>query len=144
MTASSVTSCVTFEIKKRKIWKIQDVQRAVAKLRTSTLHVTAKELNVSAHSLRFALRRRGFDVRFLRAKSIDGQTRLKSSVWPLNSFPSLPIEAPIIAMEAIERKPEHGCSWPIGDLAEGNFRFCGRPRARRKSYCAICAQHANR
>jgi len=45
---------------------------------------------------------------------------------------------PFKAVEALNAKPENGCSWPIGDLESGNFKVCGAKRARHKSYCPSC------
>lgn len=50
------------------------------------------------------------------------------------SFPYLPPAAAAVAALAPET-----CRWPLGRPGEAGFAFCGAPRRRPGSYCAVHA-----
>ncbi|MDX7952793.1 GcrA family cell cycle regulator [Lichenihabitans sp. Uapishka_5] len=45
---------------------------------------------------------------------------------------------------ALRDLPPRGCHWPIGDVEQDGFRFCGAPNRLGRPYCAAHGQLALR
>lgn len=129
---------------KRKMWDERSITHALLTLKTHDLKGAAKRLQVSPDSLRLVLAREGISVRAYRKAAsrnkqlVHAKSRTSAFVAPLSGNS----ERPFLAMNAIERKPANGCSWPTGDLEGDHFEFCGAPRLPRKPYCARCYKRA--
>lgn len=53
-----------------------------------------------------------------------------------------PVEVhPVVSQRLIELADDQ-CRWPIGDLNDPSFRFCGEKKAPSQSYCPECARKA--
>lgn len=133
----------TQPVKLRTVWNNERLREALTSLKTTkNIKETAKQLGVPTTNLSRALRRRGFVIRATVARmKIDcGSHKARTAIWGPNQFIS--DEAPFNAQAAFEAKPINGCSWPIGDLAKGDFRFCGAKRAK-GSYCGACHERAH-
>lgn len=131
-------------VQTRTVWDDKRLKEALIILKeTKNIKTTAKQLGVKADNLKRALRRRGFVIRaaMSRLVSHDKGSVHKSpqTIFGPNAFISE--ESPFIAQVAIENKPINGCSWPIGDLKLGDFKFCGAERAK-GSYCQACHDKA--
>lgn len=120
-------------------WKSGDLQTAIEMLKRKSLKQTALHLEVSPNSLRHALKRRRISVRALRRMRI-GDAPIPPVRIP---EPGNPAIDPFVAMAVMEAKEPNGCSWPYGDLVEGDFYFCGKPRKSKSSYCPECAAKAH-
>lgn len=110
---------------------------ALEGVKNQGLSWTAKNLGIGIHALRFALRRRGIDSRVYARKY---ESHPKSD--RLIRVPIVRAPDPFLAQEAILDKPDNGCSWPMGDLANGDFHFCGKLRKAGKPYCKGCCKRA--
>ncbi len=130
---------------KRKAWDELSINQALLALRTQDLKGVSHQMGVSQHSIRHALGREGISIRaYRRAVAHEKKrvhTRSKSAAF-ISIHIGNELERPFWVMAAFEHKPANGCSWPIGDLDQGSFKFCGAPRARKKPYCAECAKRA--
>jgi hypothetical protein len=125
-------------IVRRKTWLRLDIAQALKDLETASLEVVAKQIGVSRNSLRFAINRAGIDLRAYRSFKARERDKRRFPKSASQSFLAPNEAKPFVAMEAIEAKPDNGCSWPIGDLESGEFSFCGQPRLFKKAYCAAC------
>lgn len=127
----------------RKSWDEAILRQALITLKTQNLRGTAATLGVTHHALRHALSREGVSVRAYRS-IVAKKKRVAHHGAKATTFagPSLGANRPFLAMTAFEERPANGCSWPIGDLEGDEFRFCGKPRASRRSYCLACAKLA--
>jgi len=132
----SIQSIVT---KKRINWNNEPLlQTALENLKNHGLRKTAHKLNVSVCALRFALKRRG-----IRASAITYTKRTNVRIADkIGAISRVSTPNPLQAEEALEHKPDNGCCWPMGDLANGNFRYCGKPKRLGKSYCEQCYKRA--
>lgn len=126
-------------VKQRVNWSEERLKQALLSLKqTCSMKTTAKELNLTTESLKRALSRRGYSMRGKLSRGFKRDNAKARSIYISHS--NLNPESPFIAQAAFENKPINGCSWPIGDLNEGNFKFCGLKRAN-GSYCH---KHYNR
>lgn len=129
---------------RRKTWLQLDIAQALSDLERLSLRAVADKIGVSQNALRFAIDRAGIDLHAYRSAKAKERAKLgprfKGQIK--RSFLSPNEAKPFVAMDAIEAKPDDGCSWPIGDLEEGEFSFCGQPRLFKKAYCAACMSKA--
>jgi hypothetical protein len=126
-------------VKRRTVWSEDKLEKALSALKISSFEQAAQRLNVTQASLSRALRRRGFSIRAHmarpKAKPAPAPAHFKSDFY-------IGENAPFLAMQAFESKPDNGCSWPLGDLAGDSFSFCGKPRAAKGAYCPECFKRA--
>lgn len=131
-------------VAKRTSWNEARIKQALVTLKTHNLRATAIKLDVSLNSLRHALSREGVSIRAYR-KLAKGRKQLAHGHSRASAFVSPEIggeERPFLAMAAFEDRPHNGCSWPIGDLDKGAFKFCDKPRVSKKPYCSECLKRA--
>jgi hypothetical protein len=128
----------------RKTWNNGDISQALTMLKTHDLKATSKQMDVTFHSLRQALSRAGISVRVYRKAMKARKAVAHHTNRPQAFIAPSPIDSnrSELAMLAFERKRENGCSFPIGNLDEGEFDFCNEPRMRLKPYCEACSKRA--
>ena len=125
--------------KKRINWNQGPILKlAIEGLKNHGLKKTANQLKISQSAIRFALKRRGIETRILR-KSKPQSVRIADQICIV---PRIKTDDPFLAQSAFEARPDNGCSWPIGELADGDFHFCGKPKLSGKSYCKACYSRA--
>lgn len=110
-------------------WDDGLVAKALNLLQANEPPQVARKLGISYGSLRRALYRRGIRVKdFFIQRAKTRRQRVRALVKP-SANPNRPFNA----MAAFEHDPG-GCRFPLGDLDQGTFRFCGRDTNR--TYCA--------
>ena len=124
----------------RRCFTTAEADAILSEIHTFHLDMIAKKHDITRRILGDFLRRRGVNMGALReqreARARGGRKSVKAKTAE-DEFRIPGHAKPILGygIAAMATKPDHGCSWPLGDPELAGFAFCGLPRATGSSYC---------